>query len=188
MRQAHPGPSVPPYRDDVTKTRDAQRYQQEEGIAWPVLIDDLDGSVHQVYGGLSDPSYLIDADGRAAFYNMWTHAPTLHRAITALLAQDGRGVVDGGLDRRFHLGPTFTDGWRGLQRGRPQSTDDLRTAAPGSSSLIRLGYQLRPLLAPLTLRSRPLPGPVRAALAAGLTAGLAAGLAALWRTALRSSS
>ena len=43
IRQAHPGPGVRPYRDFEQKLRDGQRYRQEEGTPWPVLVDDLEG-------------------------------------------------------------------------------------------------------------------------------------------------
>ena len=66
VRQAHPGPRVPPYRSLEQKLQDAHSYQRDEGIPWPVLVDDLAGTVHQVYGRLADPTYLIDADGRVA--------------------------------------------------------------------------------------------------------------------------
>lgn len=174
-RQAHPGPAVSPYRTDEEKQSDARRYQREEGISWPVLVDDVPGTTHQVYGGLADPTYLIDSEGRVAFYNMWTHAPTLYEAIAALLAQGGQGVVLGGIARWPSMGAALTDGWRGLRRGLPQSFNDLMLAAPGSPILPWLGYQLRPLLAPLTLRAKPLPASVKIGLALG--AALLAGLA-----------
>lgn len=165
IRQAHPGPEVPSYQSFEQKWHDARRYQQEEGIPWTVLIDDLEGTTHQVYGGLADPTYLIDAEGYVAFYNMWTHVPTLHRAIALLLGQGGRGVVLGGIDSYPHLLPSLADGWRGLRRGLPQSFIDLETSAPTLASGTWLGHRLRPLLAPLALRAEPLPGPVRLGLA-----------------------
>lgn len=175
VRQAHPGPGFPAYRDMEQKLRDARAYAAEEGIPWAVVADDLEGTVHRAYGGMSDPTYLIDADGRAAYYNMWTHAPTLHTAIEALLAQGGRGVVGGGLDRTPHMAAALTDGWRGLRRGLPQSLTDIETAGPGTGTGTWLGYQLKPLLAPLTLRAAPLPAPARTALAASALAGFALG-------------
>lgn len=179
IRQAHPGPSVEPYRTFDDKMANARRYQQE--VAPRVVVDDLPGTVHQTYGSLADPTYLIDAEGRVAFYNMWTHAPTLHTAITALLDQGGRGVVLGGYDRLPHVLASMTDGWRGLRRGLPQSFTDLETAAPGVASGSWLGFQLRPLLAPLTLRAEPLPAPVKAGLAIGAAALLLIGARALAR-------
>ena len=170
IRQAHPGPEKPPYRSFDHKRLDALAYKRDEGIPWTVLVDDLAGTVHQVYGSMADPTYLIDADGRVAYYNMWTHAPTLHNAIEALFRQGGRGVVKGGVDRTPHVAAAMTDGWRGLRRGLPQSLVDIETAGPTTGTSAWLGYQLRPLLAPLTLRSKPLPVPVRLAGAGGLAA------------------
>jgi hypothetical protein len=168
IRQAHPGPEVPAYWSFEQKWHDAMRYQQEEGIPWVVLVDDLEGTAHQLYGGLADPSYLLDNEGYVAFYNMWTHVPTLHQAITALLAQGGRGVVMGGVDNRPHFLPSIADGWRGLARGLPQSFIDLETSAPTLASGTWLGHRLRPLLAPLALRTEPLPRILRVGLTAGL--------------------
>jgi len=176
VRQAHPGPGVPPYHSFAAKLRDAQRYVEDEGIPWAVLVDDLAGSVHQAYGTLADPTYLLDRDGRAAYYNLWTYAPALHVALTALMAQGGRGVVDGGTNRLPLVMPALTTGWRGLRRGLGQSVLDLETASPGAATLTWLGYQLRPLLAPLTLRARPLPPTVKVGLAASGASLLAWGV------------
>ena len=178
MRQAHPGPDEPPYHSFGEKLRDAQRYSRDEQIPWTVLVDDLQGTVHQIYGGLADPTYLIDREGRIAFYNMWTHVPTLYAAIQSLLWQGGAGVVRGGMTRAPHLGPSLTDGWRALSRGLPQSVSDLMLAGPGTPALIWLGHQLRPLLSPLTLREKPVPMPAKAAVMAG--GALAVALGARW--------
>jgi hypothetical protein len=119
---------------------------------------------------MADPTFLLDADGRVAFYNMWTHAPTLHRAISRLVAQGGHGVVCGGIDRTPHLLASVADGWRGLERGLPQSYTDLEAAAPGMAAGIKLGSQFRPLLAPVALRAEPLPRAAKVGLAAGAVA------------------
>lgn len=171
VRQAHPGPSVEPYRSLEQKLADAQRYVVDEGIPWTVLVDDLTGIVHQVYGGLADPTYLIDADGRVALYVHWTNTPTLHMAIATLLQQDGRGVVLGGTNRFPHVGAAYTDGWKGLSRGLPQSLIDMETSLPGSGIGTWLGHQLKPVIGSLTLKSRPLTSGKRlrnAAIAGGI--------------------
>jgi hypothetical protein len=94
----------------------------------------MPGTSHQVYGALANPTYLIDADGRVAFYNMWRYAPNLYREIEDLLQQGERGVVLGGIDHVLHLGSTMIHGWRGIQRGLPQSYLDLERSAPSSAS------------------------------------------------------
>jgi hypothetical protein len=171
VRQAHPGPGAPVYHTFEEKLADARRYIEEEKIPWPVLVDELDGHVHRTYGGLADPTYLIDRDGRVAFYNMWTYAPVLNEAIEALLSQGGTGAALGGINRIPYMLPAVTDGWRGLKRGLPQSYVDMELASPGSATLVGAGHLLKPLLAPLTLRDEPLPPAVKIGLAAG-AAGL----------------
>ena len=179
IRQAHPGGDVQTYQTFEQKFRDGEKYKHDDRIEFPVLVDDLEGTTHQVYGGLADPTYLIGADGRVAFYNMWTHAPTLFDAIDELLAQDGRGVIKGGIHRTPHLLASMTDGWKGLRRGFPRSFIELELSAPGMASLPWLGYQLRPLLAPLTLRGKPLPTGAKIGLAIGAGALIALGIRAL---------
>ncbi len=164
IRQAHPGPSEPAYASEGQKMADAERYQRTEHIPWPVVVDDVEGTVHRTYGGLSNPSYLIGTDGRVSFYAPVTGAPRLHRALEELVAGGGRGVVSGGIDLVPHLLTTFIEGWRAVERGRPQSTDDLSRALPGGVSLLLAGRAVRPVLAPLVLRARPLPSRTRAAL------------------------
>lgn len=181
IRQAHPGPSVQPYRTFEQKMRDAERHKSENHVPFTVLADDLPGTVHQVYGGLADPTYLIDKEGRVSFYSLWTHAPTLHEALTELKSRGGSGVVKGGYDRTPHLLATITDGWRGLRKGWPQSFIELETSAPGMASGPWLGYKLRPLLAPITLRGRPLPAPVKVGLGVAAAGLLILGARALAR-------
>ena len=141
---------------------------------FPVVVDDLEGTTHQVYGGLADPTYLIDADGRVSFYCLWTHAPTLHTAIEELMKQNGRGVVKGGIHRTPHLLASFADGWNGLRRGFPQSWIEMDLAMPPMGSATWLAHQFRPLLAPIALLSKPLPPSAKIGLAVGAGALLLA--------------
>lgn len=170
IRQAHPGPEVQAYKTFDEKKADAEKFSREDNYSYPVLIDDVEGTTHQVYGGLADPTYIIDADGRVAFYCLWTHAPTLHTALEELVKQDGRGVVLGGVHRTPHMLSSIADGWRGLKRGLPQSFVELELSAPGLASLPWLGHFIKPLLAPIALRSRPIPPPVKIGMAVGAAA------------------
>lgn len=175
VRQAHPGPNASTYLSDEQKRADALRYAAEEAIPWPVLVDDITGATHQVYGSLADPTYLIDADGRVSLYVHWTNAPTLHMAIATLLQQGGRGTVLGGTNRSPHIGAAFTDGWKGLSRGLPQSFIDMETTIPGSGLGTWIGHQLKPAIGALTLKSRPM-APERRRQIAAVAGGLAVAL------------
>lgn len=168
IRQAHPGPSVPAYGSFEQKWRDAERYKREDNIAWSVLVDDLQGTTHQVYGTGADPTYLIGTDGRVSYYNIITGGSSLNEAIEALLEQQGRGIVKGGIDRVPHMLAPLIFGWPALRRGLWQSVADLMVAAPGSPLVLWLGHGLRPVLGPLAARIKPLPRPVKIVLLAVL--------------------
>jgi hypothetical protein len=129
-----------------------------------VLVDDLAGSVHQTYGGLAHPSYVINAEGRIAFYNTWTHAPSLHHALEELTRADAACVVRGGIDRKPHVLAMMVNGWPAIERGLPQSFSDLQHTLPGSAYGLKAGFRLKPVMAPVALRSRPLSLSARAAM------------------------
>lgn len=125
VRQEHPGNGTQPYRTFADKLADARRYARELEIGWAVAIDDIDGTVHQAYGGLSNPTYLIDADGRVAFYQLIFNEAVLARALKRLLAASKRGVVSGGVDARLHAPPSLRRAWPALAKGSPTSVLDL---------------------------------------------------------------
>ena len=186
VRQAHPGERRPAYSSYAQKLADAREFREKEGIAWPVLADDLDGTVHRAYGGMSDPVYLIDATGRVAFYGMWIDGPRLRRAIEELLARGGvGGPVAGGIDRRPHMASALVEGWRTLSRGGVRAVVDLATSFPPLALAVLLGYPTRPLFRPLVARTTPLPLAARLAVWGILAAGGALGLRGLRRRRAR---
>jgi hypothetical protein len=130
---------------------------------------------------MADPVVLLDSEGRVSFYGMWTHAPTLKKAIDELLARDGRGVANGGLDRVPHLLASFVDGWRGPRRGGRRAVLEYDLGGMGAGSMSFLGNKAKPLLGPLALRADPLPVAARVVLVGGVvaSAALLAGLLAV---------
>ncbi|MDN5750366.1 MAG: hypothetical protein L0H64_17945 [Pseudonocardia sp.] len=157
VRQNHPGELRHHYADYGEKLAGAREYRRLEDLPWPLLVDDHQGSVHRAYGGeQADPTILLDRDGRVALYQLWTHVPTLERAIRALLAQGGRGTVLGGVDRRPHLLASVVDGYRGPRRGGRRGVAEYNRGGFGAGTLSYLGGLAKPLLAPIALRSRPL--------------------------------
>lgn len=133
-----------------------------------MLVDDLAGTMHHAYSqGMADPTFLIDVNGQVAFYGMWTHVPTLQRAISALLSQNGRGQALG-LDRTPHLLASFVDGYRGPRRGGRRGVLEYDLGGGGAGTLSFLGNKAKPVLGPVALRSTPLPRQTRLALALGL--------------------
>jgi hypothetical protein len=178
VRQAHPGERHGAYRTDEDKLADGHAYQGEEHLPWPMLIDDLEGTVQRAYGGLAAAVYLIDNQGRVAFCGTWGQSPALRQAIDALLDRGGAGAPAGtGTDRRPHLAAAIVAGQGGPLRGGRRALLDLELGFPGAMLLMTVGRVARPVLAPVVLRTTPLPTRARAALLVGvLGAGTAIGL------------
>jgi hypothetical protein len=156
VREAHPGENMPAHRDDEQKRAQAEYFKRDSGTPWPVLVDELDGSVHKAYGLLPNSTFLLDADGKVAFIGEISHAPTLRRALEHLFAQNMRGPVPEGDDKTPHmLGPTAY-GWEALRRGGGVSMRDVATRMPPLAMNLWLGSKMKGLLDPLARRSMPL--------------------------------
>lgn len=164
VREAHPGERLPSHRSYEQKREQAEFFRQADQVPWPVLVDDIQGTVAHPYTKLPNAQFLIDAEGKVAFRGDVAHGPTLYRALEQLLQQGGRGVVPEGDDSTPHmLGPTAF-GWDGIQRGGDVSVRDAWHAVPMAADLW-LGNKMKPILAPLASRGKPLP--TGAKLAAG---------------------
>jgi thiol-disulfide isomerase/thioredoxin len=167
VRQAHPGNRHGAYRSMEQKLEDGRSYEREEHIPWPVLIDDLACTVQHAYGGMAAAAYLIDSRGTVAFCGIWGQSPALRQALDDLLAHDGTGAPAGkGTDRRPHLAAAIVAGRSGPARAGYPALIDLELGFPSANILMIVGKAMRPLLAPLAIRTTPIPPKTRAALLA----------------------
>jgi hypothetical protein len=156
VREAHPGENMPAHMDYEQKRSQAHTFKTVTGTQWPVLVDDLDGSVHKSFKLLPNSTYLIDADGRVSFIGEISHAPTLRDALDHLFEQNMRGVVPEGDDKSLHmLGPTAY-GWDAIKRGGRVSMRDVSTRMPPLAMNLWLGNKMKSMLDPVASRSRRL--------------------------------
>jgi hypothetical protein len=82
VREPHPGENYGPHVAWEQKLKFARDCREQDGIANPMLVDDLDGTVHRLYGSLPNMVYIINKNGCIAFKAMWTD----HDEIAAVLA------------------------------------------------------------------------------------------------------
>lgn len=174
VREAHPGENFQAHASYEQKVRQAELFRRAENLPWPVLVDDLAGTVHRAYGELPNPVFLIDTEGRVAFRGDFSHGPTLHRALRQLLDQGGHGAVPEGEDKRPHMLGATAFGWGALERGGKQSIGDVVRRMPPLAANLWLGDKMRSALAPLASRDRPLPPAVKWAIAGLLVAAAVA--------------
>jgi len=144
-REAHPGENYPAHRSFEQKLAHARAFKAEFKIERPILVDELVGAAHKLYGSLPNMTYLISRGGRVLFRADWTDPPTIEYAINYVLNSRAR--------RRegLRLTPFYSEfvGYRwndpakfeeGLMRAGRQAVDDFsRTTARRSKQGLRPG-------------------------------------------------
>lgn len=93
VREAHPGQHIGAHRDDAQKTAAARIVVDEEREGRTVIVDDLTGTAHRLYGAMPNTVHVIDADGVVAFRAMWNDPPAVEAALRKLLAGKDAGAV-----------------------------------------------------------------------------------------------
>jgi hypothetical protein len=165
VREAHPGEHVPQPLTHADKATHARALAAAEEVPWPILVDHLDGSLHQALGGDPASVYLVDAEGVVAGRVLWANDTAgVRRGLEALLAGRRPG------ERRARALPLLRGlGVMGdvLREAGPYAERDLLRAAPPVYALARAARLLRPL-----------PPLARGALVVGLAAGAAGALVA----------
>lgn len=89
-REAHPGENYPAHRSFEQKLAHARAFKAEFNVERPILVDDLTGTAHKLYGSLPNMTYLISRGGRVFFRADWTDPPTIEHAIHYVLNSRAR--------------------------------------------------------------------------------------------------
>lgn len=133
VREAHPGENYPALRSMEQKLTHAQAFREHFHVQRQILVDDLPGTGHRLYGELPNMTYLVSRGGKVLFRADWTDPPTIRWALDYVLASRKR--------RRegLRLAPFYAEltGMRwndpsrfeeGLERNGPQAIEDWRLA------------------------------------------------------------
>jgi hypothetical protein len=92
VREAHPGERYPHHTSDEQKMHHAKDWVAQDDVPWTVAVDDVIGTVHQMYGPLPNSVYLIDKTGSVAFRALWAGQESLLRKrIEELLRREDAG-------------------------------------------------------------------------------------------------
>ncbi len=171
VREAHPGERLPAHRSMDDKIEAAALFREEEDVAMPIVVGDLDGRIHRKYGQYPNATYLVDKSGRIAFRSLWTRPAVIAQALDELLdRQEERGtdhaIVHGGEDVRPPMTYALLHTHRALERGGRKAVRDFR------QEMGRAGYFVTAasrLAEPIALH------PGRAVAAAMITGGVITG-------------
>lgn len=88
VREPHPGENYGPHRTWEQKLRFAQDCREQDGVQTRLLVDDLEGTVHCLYGSMPNMIYVVDKNGRIAYKAMWTDHEEIAEVLTNLVLAD----------------------------------------------------------------------------------------------------
>lgn len=103
VREPHPGENYGPHRSFEQKLKHAVECRKQDGIANPMLVDDLEGTVHRAYGVMPNMVYIVDKEGRIAYKAMWTD----HNEVSSVL--DNLCMADDLRRKGVRLKPSYTE-------------------------------------------------------------------------------
>jgi hypothetical protein len=109
-REAHPGENFPHHVSLEQKASHAKQLKELDEVKIPVLVDDLEGSAHNAYGGLPNMIYLIDRGGVVVYKSDWTDAHELEGMCESLVRLDDMKarqvpIIRTGVSQRLHWIP-----------------------------------------------------------------------------------
>ena len=95
VREAHPGDRFPQPDTTERKIAHARAYQERDRIPWPLVVDDIEGTLHRALDPKPHSAYLVDANGIVVGRVLWANdSRALHRAMEALVAGQAPGETE----------------------------------------------------------------------------------------------
>lgn len=85
-REAHPGENVGQPATLAEKIEHARLLQEIHGVDWPVLVDDLDGTLHRALDTKQNSVHILGADGTVIFRTLFAGDHAVEKAIAAIFS------------------------------------------------------------------------------------------------------
>jgi hypothetical protein len=103
VREPHPGEHYGPHKSWDQKLKFALACREQDGVENPLLVDDLEGTLHRCYGSMPNMIYIIDKNGTIAYKAMWTD----HEEIASVLAN--LALADELQSQGVRVKPSYTE-------------------------------------------------------------------------------
>lgn len=103
VREPHPGEHYGPHKSWEQKLNFASDCCRQDGVQNPMLVDDLEGTVHRLYGSMPNMIYIVDKNGKIAYKSMWTD----HQEIASVL--ENLKIADQLQSRGIRVKPSYTE-------------------------------------------------------------------------------
>lgn len=85
VREAHPGANIPAHETTAEKIGCAQRLLSDNEPR-RLLVDDIDGTAHQAYGGYPNSVFIINRNGCVIYAADWNNPQTTAKALEQIKA------------------------------------------------------------------------------------------------------
>ncbi|MBI2183862.1 MAG: TlpA family protein disulfide reductase [Thaumarchaeota archaeon] len=85
VREAHPGEAISHHLSYEQKKVNAERMQKEEKVGVPIIVDDLEGHIHNSYGSRPNMLYVISRQGLIVYKSDWADTEELRQFFENLL-------------------------------------------------------------------------------------------------------
>lgn len=135
VREAHPGENYTAHESLDEKIENARDLRELDDVERTVLVDDVEGTMHEKYGAFPNSVYVIGNDGVVAYRADWVYPEKLDERIEELLENGGAGanVTPESVEENYHsfdatLLPFL---YTVTKRAGSPSLKDLVTAFPG---------------------------------------------------------
>ena len=93
VREAHPGEKVTPHKSDADKRLRARGLKDDFGESRTILVDDLAGTAHEIYGAFPNSVFVIDRNGTIVFRSDWNDVAAVRKVLRRLAAGKPVGRV-----------------------------------------------------------------------------------------------
>jgi hypothetical protein len=124
VREAHPGSGIPPHKTIQDKTTCAQELRNEDGEKRNILIDDIEGTAHDYYGGYPNAVFIINKNGCVVFRSDWNSVSATQKALEKLLSGQPAHI------KSYFLPPKPTVAIRTLRRSGKDALKDFLLSLP----------------------------------------------------------
>ena len=86
VREAHPGAEIDQPRTSRDKVQHAQLVREVYAVRWPVLVDDIEGTLHRLLGTEPNSLHIIGADGEILYRALFAGDAGVEKAIATVAA------------------------------------------------------------------------------------------------------
>jgi len=107
VREAHPGEKIHQHSSFEEKLSCARLARDEDGESRTIIVDDVEGSAHRLYGSMPNSVYVINPKGVVVFHGDWNDIDEVKNVLQE------RGTMTTRPKERYSGRPSF----RGHKRG-----------------------------------------------------------------------